>query len=291
MKLEKSTLEFNKLEKSTLEHTGTLHARSRSRSRVGREHHHASTQGQIRVSECNDSERVRVRSMGCQSSRSTLSRRLHRVQTHTFGALHFPSGGEGLHLVVDGDGKFREKSFQKAVSTLASTWCSAQTDILENQRSNTGTNLEQQLKDQAKSKSRRKQKKQAGDDLYRIIKMIMKRVQSSHCVLISKGLKRTRCSVQAEHELNRRANLWRRCSRVRWNLSEEDESYLRFKLFTTSETWYRHSPRRSPPILKEVIEILFGEGLLKCLFATETFAMGVNMLQNSRVHECTKVRR
>ena len=35
----------------------------------------------------------------------------------------FPSGGEGLHLVVDGDGKFREKSFQKAVSTLASTWC------------------------------------------------------------------------------------------------------------------------------------------------------------------------
>ena len=51
----------------------------------------------------------------------------------------------------------------------------ARTDILENQRSNTGTNLEQQLKDQAKSKSRRKQKKQAGDDLYRIIKMIMKR--------------------------------------------------------------------------------------------------------------------
>ncbi|GLE09304.1 hypothetical protein PINS_up020913 [Pythium insidiosum] len=27
------------------------------------------------------------------------------------------------------------------------------------------------------------------------------------------------------------------------------------------------------PILKEVIEIMFGEGLLKCLFATETFSM------------------
>lgn len=31
------------------------------------------------------------------------------------------------------------------------------------------------------------------------------------------------------------------------------------------------------PILKELIEILFQEGLIKCLFATETFAMGLNM--------------
>lgn len=31
------------------------------------------------------------------------------------------------------------------------------------------------------------------------------------------------------------------------------------------------------PLLKEIVEILFGEGLLKCLFATETFAMGINM--------------
>lgn len=31
------------------------------------------------------------------------------------------------------------------------------------------------------------------------------------------------------------------------------------------------------PILKEVIEILFGEGLLKVLFATETFSIGLNM--------------
>ena len=31
------------------------------------------------------------------------------------------------------------------------------------------------------------------------------------------------------------------------------------------------------PIIKEAIEILFQEGLLKILFATETFAMGINM--------------
>ncbi|KAF9207127.1 hypothetical protein BGZ49_001115 [Haplosporangium sp. Z 27] len=31
------------------------------------------------------------------------------------------------------------------------------------------------------------------------------------------------------------------------------------------------------PIIKEIVEILFGRGLVKVLFATETFAMGVNM--------------
>jgi ATP-dependent RNA helicase DOB1 len=31
------------------------------------------------------------------------------------------------------------------------------------------------------------------------------------------------------------------------------------------------------PILKEIVEILFGKGLVKALFATETFAVGINM--------------
>ena len=31
------------------------------------------------------------------------------------------------------------------------------------------------------------------------------------------------------------------------------------------------------PIAKEIVEILFSEGLIKLLLATETFAMGINM--------------
>lgn len=31
------------------------------------------------------------------------------------------------------------------------------------------------------------------------------------------------------------------------------------------------------PLLKEVVEMLFQDGYIKVLFATETFAMGVNM--------------
>lgn len=37
------------------------------------------------------------------------------------------------------------------------------------------------------------------------------------------------------------------------------------------------------PILKEMVEILFSKNLIKVLFATETFAMGVNMVSSSNV--------
>ena len=39
------------------------------------------------------------------------------------------------------------------------------------------------------------------------------------------------------------------------------------------------------PILKETIELLFAKGLVKLLFATETFAMGVNMPTRSVVFD------
>ena len=42
------------------------------------------------------------------------------------------------------------------------------------------------------------------------------------------------------------------------------------------------------PILKEVVEVLFGEGLIKLLFTTETFAMGVNMPAKSVVFTALK---
>lgn len=38
---------------------------------------------------------------------------------------------------------------------------------------------------------------------------------------------------------------------------------------------YHHSGML--PVLREIVELLFGRGLLKLLFATETFAVGLNM--------------
>ena len=50
------------------------------------------------------------------------------------------------------------------------------------------------------------------------------------------------------------------------------------------------------PIMKEVVEILFSQGLVKILFATETFAMGINMpaksvvFSSKRKHDGTQFR-
>ena len=41
-------------------------------------------------------------------------------------------------------------------------------------------------------------------------------------------------------------------------------------------------------IMKEIVEILFDFGLIKILFATETFAMGINMPTRTVVFSSTK---
>ena len=51
------------------------------------------------------------------------------------------------------------------------------------------------------------------------------------------------------------------------------------------------------PIMKEVVEMLFCKGLIKVLFSTETFAMGVNaparcvVFQSLRKHDGKEFRR
>ena len=49
--------------------------------------------------------------------------------------------------------------------------------------------------------------------------------------------------------------------------------------------FYLRHPHSSKTCLKETIELLFARGLVKILFATETFAMGVNMPARSVVFD------
>lgn len=42
------------------------------------------------------------------------------------------------------------------------------------------------------------------------------------------------------------------------------------------------------PLAKEIVELLFSEGLIKVLFATETFAMGINMPTKTVIYHTIK---
>lgn len=62
---------------------------------------------------------------------------------------------------------------------------------------------------------------------------------------------------------------------------EKIEQYNKIKKMILTGICYHHSGLL--PILKEIIEILFKDNLIKVLFATETFAVGVNMPTRSVV--------
>ncbi|PRP82873.1 hypothetical protein PROFUN_04736 [Planoprotostelium fungivorum] len=169
----------------------------------------------------------------------------------------FPAGGDGLHLVVDEKGVFRDENFRKALAALAQ-------------------------KEGTKPKKGGNNKSGTGNDVYKIVNLIM--VKNYHPVIVF-------CFSKKECE-----TLAMQMSRI--DLSSDEEKQTIEKVFNNAIDILSEEDRTLPqivhilpllkrgvgihhsgllPILKEVIEILFQEGLIKALFATETFSMGLNM--------------
>lgn len=178
----------------------------------------------------------------------------------------FPAGGDGLHLVVDNKGRFRENNFQKAMATLQVT------------------PEEQAVAEGTKAFGAKKQiaKQGEGSDLYKIVKLVMDRSLDPAIIF---SFAKKECEANA---LN--------MSKLDFN--DDSEKALVTQVFQNAMESLADEDRQLPqveailpllkrgvgihhggllPILKEVIEILFQEGLIKILFATETFSIGLNM--------------
>ena len=177
----------------------------------------------------------------------------------------FPSGAEGLFLVVDEKGKFREENFQRAMALL---------------RSSEGNDMPKKGGNRRKSGGGAKSTQSA--ELFKIVRLIMER-QLDPCIVFSFSKKD--CETYA-------------MQMSRLDFSDEDEKELIDQVFNNAIEALSEDDKTLPqvqtllpllkrgvgihhggllPILKEVIEILFQEGLIKCLFATETFSIGINM--------------
>lgn len=187
----------------------------------------------------------------------------------------FPQGGEGLHLVVDEKGKFRESNFQKAMATLQS----ASTDVAAADA-------------MLASGNGKKRKRGAGgaggkkggqfSDLHRIVKLIMERnlnpvivfsFSKKDCERFALALNKEDYTDDVEKDL---------ISQVYTNaiesLSEDDQKLPQvLALLPLLKRGIGVHHGGLLPILKEIVEILFAESLIKCLFATETFSIGINM--------------
>ncbi|KAL7424483.1 ATP-dependent RNA helicase mtr4 [Cryptotrichosporon argae] len=180
----------------------------------------------------------------------------------------FPAGSEGIYLVVDERSNFREDNFQKAMAALAQ----GQGEDPADPNSGAGR----------KGKTRKGGAMKGVSDIYKIVKLIMAR--NLNPVIIFAFSKRE-CEALAMQ-----------MSKLDFN--SEDEAATVGQVFDNAIGALSEDDRKLPqiehllpllkrgigihhggllPILKEVIEILFQEGLIKALFATETFSIGLNM--------------
>lgn len=192
----------------------------------------------------------------------------------------FPAGGEGLYLVVDEKGTFREENFQKALAVLKAD------EQVPGAVAAAGAGAEESTDKKGGSASNKKKNKggkpTGPSDIYKIVRMIMERHYEP--VIIFSFSKRE-CE---QHAL----------TMSKLDFSNDDEKKLIEQIFSNAMEALSDDDRHLPqvenilpllrrgigihhggllPILKEVIEILFQEGLIKALFSTETFSMGLNM--------------
>lgn len=183
----------------------------------------------------------------------------------------FPTGGEGIHLVIDEKSNFKEQSFLDALAVVKSKSV---------QKTSGGRKYAQN-------------KKEVGMECFKIVKMIVER-DFVPCIVFSFSKKD--CETYALHM-------------SRLDLNDNDEKELVEEVFNNAMESLSEDDRHLPqveqmlpllkrgigihhggllPIVKEIIEILFQEGLVKILFATETFAMGLNMPARTVVYTTSR---
>ncbi|KAL2755286.1 hypothetical protein ACRALDRAFT_2027072 [Sodiomyces alcalophilus JCM 7366] len=183
----------------------------------------------------------------------------------------FPAGGNGIFLVVDEKGVFREQNFQKTMAAVEAS---------RGQDSNDANALWKGKG--AKKKTQKGGASESQSDITKIIRMAMSK--NFHPVIVFNFSKRECENIALE------------ISKFQFNTASE-QAMVR-KVFTSAIESLSEQDRQLPqiqhllpllergigvhhsgllPILKETIEILFQEQLIKVLVATETFSIGLNM--------------
>ncbi|KAF9219294.1 antiviral helicase [Gyrodon lividus] len=180
----------------------------------------------------------------------------------------FPAGGEGIYLVVNEKGDFKEDNFSKAMGTLQERMGDDPADP----RSGKGR----------KGKSKKGGEKKGPSDISKIIKMIMLKnynpvivfaFSKRECEALALTMSKFEFNSNDEEELVK--NIFQNAIE---NLSADDRNLPQISnLLPLLKRGIGIHHGGLLPILKEVIEILFQEGLIKVLFATETFSIGLNM--------------
>ena len=182
----------------------------------------------------------------------------------------FPAGADGINLIVDEKGVFREDNFTKAMSLLAEKDGDDPADAMARR------------KGQGKDKRLNKGGTKGPSDIYKIVRMIM--LKNFNPVIVFSFAKREcesyalQMSTMTFNDASEKAMVSKVFSNAIEMLSDEDKELPQIQhLLPLLQRGIGVHHSGLLPILKETIEILFQEGLIKVLFATETFSIGLNM--------------
>ncbi|KIJ27866.1 hypothetical protein M422DRAFT_61991 [Sphaerobolus stellatus SS14] len=157
----------------------------------------------------------------------------------------FPMGDKGIHLVVNEKGEFREDNFQKAVGMVAK----------QQGEDPAGINAGKGKKGKTKKGGQK-----GTSDISKIVDIIVRK------------------NYDPVNNTDEQAAVEKIFQSATMNLSEENRALPPIsRLFPILKRGIGIHHGGLLPILKEVVEILFQESLLKVLFATETFSIGLNM--------------
>ncbi|CAG8683908.1 11475_t:CDS:10, partial [Gigaspora rosea] len=159
----------------------------------------------------------------------------------------YPCGGDGIFMVVDENGVFKEDNFLHATQSLLPDQ-DVEYKSFKGKKANV---IDRSTK--------------GPSDIIKIINMIMQR-DYQPVIIFSFGKKEEKRLVKTVFD------------NAIDVLDVEDRQLPQIKFlypYLLRGIAFHHSGLL--PLLKEIVELLFQEGLIKVLFATETFAMGLNM--------------
>lgn len=180
----------------------------------------------------------------------------------------YPAGGDGIHLVVDENSVFREDNFNKAMMVLKDAPADQGKSNTNKRLSRGGANIQGGTSGES--------------GVYKVLQTIMEKNMAPVIVFsFSKKECEAYALIAAKSDYNSDEEK-KLVQQVFDNaisiLSDEDQKLPQVESvlpILKKGIGIHHSGML--PVLKETIEILFSEGLLKVLFATETFSMGLNM--------------
>ncbi|RMZ55556.1 hypothetical protein APUTEX25_000139, partial [Auxenochlorella protothecoides] len=218
----------------------------------------------------------------------------------------FPAGGDGLYMVVDSRGNFREDNFGKAVAVVNDVTGDS-VSASKRQKKGAGGGDPTLVIGDGKEKS----------DVAKLVKMVMEKNfdpvrqlitpcswLGDHVALtMDSGFRTLSCPRTLEAQIIIFSFSKKECESlamqmVAMDLNTAEEKQMIEAVFTSAIDVLSIEDQKLPqirnllpmlqrgfgvhhsgllPILKEMVEILFQEGLIKALFATETFSTGLNM--------------